>query len=304
MIMNESWYLNTHGNPLGALREFIKEIWQQSNLEGMLVTVTDDDEIRTIPLFITDVAEVDKINPFKPLMEVNIAKLLPGVISKHPGEKIGAVLRPCEMRALIEMTKHSPLDIEDLLTISVDCLGTLPATEYQWRLERVENIKTSETARSPESTDELAREAIRFAKQGGIVPYRYRAACQVCASPAAEQAQVNINVLELPVRQKMLVTQGKAIGRVECHFDKLADGKADENIIHQHELLLAKMSERHQRSVERINEALGGLQPVDVDAAIRLLESCGDCHKCMDVCPICSVDQPTQNAEGHMTGRV
>ena len=42
--------------------------------------------------------------------------------------------RPCEMRALTEMTKHASFKIDNLLTISVDCLGTLPADEYQWRL--------------------------------------------------------------------------------------------------------------------------------------------------------------------------
>jgi formate dehydrogenase subunit beta len=39
--------------------------------------------------------------------------------------------------------------------------------------------------------------------------------------------------------------------------------------------------------------------PADVDAVIRQLESCGECQACMDVCPICSVDRPYRNADGH-----
>ncbi len=83
------------------------------------------------------------------------------------------------------------------------------------------------------------------------------------------------------------------------HLEKLTDGMADEDLITQHERILSKMCERHQRTMERVNEGLGSLLPVDVDAVIRQLESCGDCQNCMDVCPICSVDRPDRNADGH-----
>jgi hypothetical protein len=93
---------------------------------------------------------------------------------------------------------------------------------------------------------------------------------------------VNIHILGLPVRQKMLVSVED-----NFHINQLSDGKADDELIQQHERLLSKMSERHQRTMERLNEGLGGLLPVNVDAVIRVLESCGDCQKCLCVCPIC-----------------
>jgi formate dehydrogenase subunit beta len=297
--MNEKWSLDTHGDPLGKVHEFIRKTWQEFELDGMLVTLTGDDEFRVKPQFIVDIADIDKVNPFKPLMEINIARLIPGLLAKNPGSRIGALLRPCEMRALTEMTKHAPIDLGNLLTISVDCLGTLPADEYQWRLERADRNPTSEEANAGEPTDELAREALKFARQGGMVPYRYRSACQVCTSPAAKQAQINIHILGLPVRQQMLVTINDASIEKLVAIEKLVDGSASEELFIQHGRILSKMSERHQRTMERLNEGLGGLLPVDVDAVIRLLESCGDCRKCMDVCPICSVDKPNLSPEGH-----
>lgn len=297
--MNTQWSLETHGDPLGKVRDFVTKIWLETGLDGMLVTMNGGDEVRATPRYVTDVAYINEINPFKPLMEINAARLLPNLLTNHPDTMIGALLRPCEMRALTEMTKHASFKIDHLLTISVDCLGTLPADEYQWRLERVEKSLPAEEINSVETSDELAREALKFARQGGIVPYRYRSACQVCTSPSAKQASINIHILGLPVRQQMLVELNDPSLEERYHIETLVDEKAAESLILQHERILSKMNERHQRTMERVNEGLGGLLPEDVDAVIHQLESCGDCQNCMDVCPICSVDRPERFSDGH-----
>jgi formate dehydrogenase subunit beta len=297
--MNNQWSLETHGDPLGKVHDLIKQIWLESNLDGMLVTMNMDDEASALPRYMVDVESIDAINPFNPLMEINISRLIPDLLDSHPGARIGALLRPCEMRALTEMTKHASFKIDNLLTISVDCLGTLPADEYQWRLERVEKIHTAQQKGSSESYADLAYEALNFARLGGIIPYRYRSACQVCLSPAAVQANINIHIFGLPVRQQMLLSVSDPKIAETIHIEKLTDGLADKVLIHQHERILSKMCERHQRTMERVNEGLGGLLPADVDAVIHQLESCGECQTCMDVCPICSVDQPGRDVNGY-----
>jgi formate dehydrogenase subunit beta len=297
--MTNVWSLETHGDPLGIIRDFIAKIWLEIGLDGMLVTMNMGEEVSGTPRYITDVSYVNQINPFKPLMEINAARLVPGLLTSHPDAKIAALLRPCEMLALTEMTKRASLKLDNLLTISVDCLGTLPADEYQWRLERMGKNLPAEEINSAETSDELARETLKFARQGGIVPYRYRSACQVCTSPAAKQAMININILGLPIRQHMLVVVNDPSIEQRLHIQTLVDEKANEDLILQHERLLSKMSERHQRTMERVNEGLGELLPAGVDALIRQLESCGDCQNCMNVCPICSVDRPVRSSDGH-----
>lgn len=297
--MNEHWSLETHGDPLGKVRTLIKQIWMESNLDGMLVTMDVGDEPSALPRYIVDVEALDEINPFKPLMEINIARVIPDLLADHPDARIGALLRPCEMRALTEMTKHASFKVDNLLTFSVDCLGTLPADEYQWRLERVEKAHQGPPHGPPAEYADLAVEALKFARQGGIVPYRYRSACQVCLSPAAKHADINLHILGLPIRQQMLISLGDPMMAEMIHLEQLTDGLADKLLIDQHERIISKMCERHQRTMDRVDEGLGNLLPADVDAVIRQLEGCGDCQNCMDVCPICSVDRPERNAEGH-----
>ncbi|NJD59710.1 MAG: hypothetical protein C3F13_11955 [Anaerolineales bacterium] len=297
--MNTQWSLDTHGDPLGTVRELLMEIWSLADLAGMLVTMPDGRESRVIPRFITDKASIDRINPFKPLMEMNIARLIPGILDNHPHAWIGALLRPCELRALIEMTKHTQMNLDHLLTITVDCLGTLPADEYEWRLERMAKQHVSGEIDSPDVNDELAQEALKFARQGGVIPYRYRPACQVCISPAAGQADVNIQVLGLPVRQQLLLSISKEAFASGINRGNITLKPAEGGLILQHDHIVEKMVERHQRTMERVNEGLGSLLPSDVDAVIAQLEGCGDCQACMDVCPICSVDKPHRDTNGH-----
>ncbi len=296
--MDNQWSLDTHGDPLGKVHDFIKYVWHEYRLDGMLATLDGNNKAHATPRYVTDVSAVDLVNPFRPLMEVNAARLIPDLLAGHPDDMIAALLRPCELRALTEMTKHVPTTLDQLVTISVDCLGTLPSDEYQWRLERLEK-NLLETKTSPSDADELAHEALQFARQGGIIPYRYRSACQVCASPAAKNADINLLVLGLPVRQKILVSVPDLKTANAIHLDGYANGKADEGMVFQHERILSKMSERHARHMEQVKESLGSLLPADVDAVIRQLESCGECQNCMDACPICSVDRPSRDADGH-----
>src|SRR4030042_1865232 len=224
--MVTQWLLETHGDPLGKVRDIISKIWLETGMQGMLVTMNGSNDVRATPRFVTDVASLNEINPFKPLMEVNAARLIPGLLANHPDAPVGALLRPCEIRALIEMTKHVPINLDHLITMSVDCLGTLPADEYQWRLERIQkNLPAEEIGSAP--SDELASEALKFAHQGGIVPYRYRSACQVCTSPAANQAMLNMHILGLPVRPFMIVELSDPALEERFRIEKLVDGKAD-----------------------------------------------------------------------------
>jgi formate dehydrogenase subunit beta len=197
------------------------------------------------------------------------------------------------------MNKHKSINLRDLLTICVDCLGTLPADEYQWRLERMGKSLPKQESNTTESADDLAKEALKFARQGGIVPYRYRSACQVCTSPAAEHADINIHILGLPVRQQMLVLVNDPALELRLHIETLVAGNADQAIILQHDRVVSRMSERHLRTMERIKEGLGGFLPADVDAVIGQLENCGECQNCLNVCPICSVDRPVRSSDGH-----
>ena len=123
--MNTNWMLQTHGDPLGALQKFVKMVWEQTNLDVMVVAPNGSRFLLETP------DELEHMNPFRPLMKLNTARLVVDTAKKRPGKRIGAMLRPCEMRALNEMAARGALNREDVLVICTDCLGTFPADEFE-----------------------------------------------------------------------------------------------------------------------------------------------------------------------------
>jgi formate dehydrogenase subunit beta len=283
--MNQHWSILTHGDPIGSVHRFLLSVWQQAGLDGVLVGINGS--VSTRPHLVQDRDQLVGVNPFKPLMTSNLARAVPEMLAEHSGERLGVLLRPCEMRALIEMGKHHPLDTDRLVTMCVDCLGTLPLDDFEWR-----------TA-AKESPDQLAEDALRFARQGGILAYHHRPACQMCARPGAESADVNVHVLGLPVRQEILVHAVQETAASRLNLAAMTDGPADPALVSQHQRILARLAERHQHTMDKVLLGLEEILPRNVDALVQQLEKCGACQQCMAVCPICSVDFPERSADGH-----
>ncbi len=285
--MSTSWVLNTRGDPVNTLRNFIRTVWLQSRLDGMLVPINGSPETSIQPKLIVNPAQLDAVNPFKPIMNTNAAKLVPDLLTESSAS-YAAMFRPCELRALVEMAKRTDIQLKSLLTISIDCLGTLPSSEYSWRSKR------------KGSSDELTDETLQFARQGGIMAYRYRSACQLCIFPGAQYADINIGVLGVPVRQYMLVfTPDDSIAE-SLHLETITDGPAEDKLIEQRQKLLDQMAERRARTQERVVKGISDVMPADLDSLVEQLYSCGSCQSCLDACPICSVDTPRRDSLGRL----
>jgi formate dehydrogenase subunit beta len=284
--MNTHWRIDTHGDPIGAVIKFAQTLWETHHLDGMIAPVNGSDTPQVQPKLIQDPEILQQVNPFKPVMTVNSARLVPHYLELHPSATFGVLLRPCEMRALIEMGKHDSFTLDRINTICVDCLGTLPIEDYEWRAQR------------KGSGDDLTQEALQFARQGGILAYRYRSACQMCSEPEARVADININVLGLPVRQHILIQTKDPEISEELHLSELTDGPAEPGLVEQHKRMIFKLAQRHRHTMERLFETLAEYLPADINTLTDQLKDCGDCRRCMDACPICSMVQPIKDSRG------
>lgn len=274
--MDSNWIIHTHGDPLGAFQNTIKALWERMNLDILVITPIDRKSILESP------DELDELNPFRPLMKLNTAQVVVNAARKHPGKHLGALLRPCELRALNELAARGALKREDVITICVDCLGTFPADEFEWRSKR--------------SAKGLTRESLQFAPQGGISAYRFRPACQMCAEPGATEGDINFGVFGLPVRQLILMN----VSDLDTDLQDISKDQADENVISMRSQMLAKISERHIRTRERALKSIDHSLPADMSELLDQFEACGGCQTCMDVCPICTTEQPRRDSKNKL----
>jgi len=277
------WNLGTHGDPIGAIQTFFQRVWEQQKLDGFLVQTNRE----TCPSFISDKADLAGLNPFHPLMRENIASKVRETLDAHPDRHLGVLLHPCEMQTLVELMESGIFPETQLTTMTVDCLGTFPEEEYQWRVSR----KTSH--------EQFTNETLHFAHQSGILAYRYRAACQICPSPEAHNADVNIHVFGLPIRKQLLIETYDDKTSDRLAMTQITDGEASPELIEQYQQMLGRQKNYHLQTTERVIQVLGDLLPRNLDALAAELENCQECQRCMEVCPLCAIEFPQRDPDGH-----
>ena len=76
-----------------------------------------------MPTLVTDPDHLTGVDPLAPAFAMNAAKIVSRLTRKPMGGKIAAVLRPCEIRAFVELVKLKQGRPDDIILIGIDCLG-------------------------------------------------------------------------------------------------------------------------------------------------------------------------------------
>jgi formate dehydrogenase subunit beta len=293
--MKTTWVLNTDNDPLGAARQFLRSLWTIAGLEGMVLPRYQADGASLVPALIASPDDLSQADPFAPLVAVNAAGLAPAIAEQHPGARLGIVLRSCEARAFHLLVEQSHESMRSWLVIGVDCLASFPVVDFEWRVHKAGAV------------EDLTREALRFARNGGIAPYRYRHACQMCVSPAAQSADLNIELIGLPVKQAALVTARDEDLSRELHLEALTSGMAPPSLTAQRDRVLVRLVQRRQRTLEHMTIVLSAEAPGDLASLLRHISACAPCRSCLQACPLYPGDfdvEPTRAAQRWIQGCV
>lgn len=272
--MGVTWVLKTHSDPLAAIRQFLWLVWERAGLDGMILPVYQPGDQQAAPGIIDQPDLLAVADPFIPLVPVNTSRLVAQMAQKSPQARYAALLRSCEARALMHVAERDGLNLDEWLIIGVDCLSSFSPEDYLWRVEKAGGA------------EQLTREALRFARQGGIAPYRYRAACQMCESPFAPQADLNLEVLGLPAREFVMVSARDNALSERLGLKDFTDGLAPEFLITQRQRLADQISERHAATRQEAVQSIPSGAPVEPDVFLSYVSGCAPCQSCLEVCPV------------------
>lgn len=257
-----------NGDTLGAVRGILKTLLDKNIIDEMLVPLEVPRADQVAPILVKDAAPIDSANPLAPVMRVNTAAVISRVQADGRAARIGAVVRPCELRATIELAKAGRIDLRRLVLIGIDCMGTYEAEAYE------------QIARASARDESPADEMMRWTRQGPIAPYRLRNACQMCEHFTADHADVAIGLIGMNVRERLLVQARDDIAEQL----NLAAGDADGR-----EKAIARLvSIRHHRRDEAMANA--GQLLTDLPSLVGLVAGCTACGECLDACPYCGCE--------------
>jgi formate dehydrogenase subunit beta len=200
--------------------------------------------------------------PLHPFMPANAGGLLSRLALKGPpSEPVAAVVKPCELRAFIELVKLNQCSLENILLISSTCSGVYPLDA---------------------GVDGALEEKLSGyweAVKRGEVDEDVRPTCRACVNFSPENADITIALLgdaDLDTKCTLHVNTEKGAAFLEGLEGTTSSGDLES------EPLQRALSQR-----EAFREELFAGVEVGMQGLIRTFGRCIGCHACKTVCPIC-----------------
>lgn len=256
-----------NGDTLGAVRGFLRRIMEAGIVDLLLVPMETSHGAVT-PALVADPELLDKANPLAPVMGLNAAHAAGRVSVREPRQRVGVVVRSCELRALVELVKLQQASLDDLVTIGIDCLGTYDVSVYSAMVyDKAEEGFDWAAYMGTAQTGELTSQ----------VGYAFRDGCQLCERPHVEGADITLELFGADLTEVVPISVGDEIAAVlGLTPDEVESGRA--------EVVEAVSAARTKARDERFAEIRERLDDEGVEGVFG---ACIRCYNCMTVCPIC-----------------
>jgi len=263
--MNGNYRLEVKDGALETMTAFLRGLLEKGIVDALLVprhTPTGDNVVQTL---FTDPARLENVDPIAPVLPVNSAKLVSDLTETGAVGRLGAVLRSCEVRALIELVKLQQASLESVVLIGVDCLGTYEMNDY---------------AELAASNGNLSSNLLAQAKEGHLVPhegYQFRVACQMCEYPIPQGVDLALGLVGLGTATEILITAS------DEWAEKLELSPTEVPAARQEavDALVAERTAERDRRFAEFRQRVA-----DMPSLLAEFSRCIRCHNCMVACPM------------------
>ncbi len=258
-------------NPLAALQGFFKTLLQDGDISALLVPQHLPMKNVVMPTLVADPEKLNGTDPLAPAFPINAAKVVSKLTRRPIGERVAVVLRPCEIRAFIELVKLKQARVEDVVLVGIDCLGTYSNVDY------------------PRFAGEDGTEAtLRFCqnvlsgKDTAFEDFDLSPACKACEHPVPEHADLVIGLFGVDTNGHLLVEANTSAG--EDLLDKLGlpEGEVPPKRQEEIDALVAKRIAYRDQMFNETSEATA-----DISKLTSYLANCINCYNCRVACPVC-----------------
>lgn len=248
-----------------GLRQLLSFLLENDKVKGIITLRKMGEHGATSYSLITDPHDLESTMPLFPFMPVNLAKQLSRLtLVDAATEPIAVVLRPCELRAFVELFKRTQGSLDNILFISSTCGGVYPL----------------ETAVEGNIEERLPG-YWKAVQQGEPAPGT-RLACQACEYFVPYTADITVSLLgnkSLAGETALFLNTEKAELIVAGMSGKLSEQELDAAMIGQ--IRLTRKAEKDKLSDQVESKNLG------IDELTKAFSRCIGCRNCSKVCPAC-----------------
>ena len=256
---------------LGSLRGFFKNILEIDEIQSLLVPQHLPMKNMVMPTLVTDPNHLNGVDPLSPAFPMNAAKIVSRLTRKPMGAKVAAVLRPCEIRAFVELVKLKQGRTEEVILIGVDCSGAFQNKDY---FQLVEHNAAESTA--------VFHESVLRGKSTEIEGLGLAPACKACEYPVADNADILIGLYGLNIDQFLMVqSQTEAGDQILKQMDLATtdEPRGRQDAINA---LITQRTKYRDDMFAKTHEATDSLEKMSAYFA-----TCVNCYNCRVACPVC-----------------
>jgi len=252
-------------DPRDAIRFVLRQAMEKGLFGGILGYKRNKSGL-IYPYLFTSKEELSRLVPISPVISGYSMATLSSWIAKsgRGGEKIAVLLKPCETRAVIELSKFDQVSLEELFLMSVECLGTYHVLDFVEMLERGE---------CPE--ENLLKSYYRGEDDA------FREACRICLYSNAPYSDLNLRFISLGGKGLVVKISSEKGYRL---MEEL--GFSVQELEEEAPNAIEIRKGRRKEFLEKSRQDLAGLEKIN-----EFFQDCINCHNCMEVCPLCFCEE-------------
>ncbi len=208
-----------------------------------------------------------------PTMPVQSSRVASYLTVKNLGKKVAVVLKACETRAIVELTKFLQVKLDNLYLIGIDCPGTFEVADY---------AKISQEGKGGEGLTKTLLKGMAKGEIPSVDGYTFRTACQMCEYPIP-QADIVLKLFGYQTDQEIGIEIGE---RLEKEIEEKGILSFSENepslrneVVNR---MITKRTEKRDALFKEFKETVK-----DLRSFLDRFSTCIRCHNCMVACPIC-----------------
>ncbi len=231
----------------------VKKAFEKDKIDGALIISKREDGY-DYTLFTKD-SEIKDTSPFHPVMKINAGKIVSTLTKENDSQKkFLFILKPCEVRAAIELKKLNQVNLENVILISYTCPGVFEfkvGNNFKEVSEFISNFKN------------------------GNLDENLRKTCKTCEYFCGEGADIVFNLFD--DTYTALTPKGEEfLNDLGVSFEK--ELKPNEN--------LEKIKKLREKNAEELYKNLSS-EFKDENKIIEYFDKCIKCNGCRYACPIC-----------------
>ncbi|MFO7930310.1 MAG: Coenzyme F420 hydrogenase/dehydrogenase, beta subunit C-terminal domain [Desulfosalsimonas sp.] len=254
-----------------TLESFLARLLESGQADAVFVQQRRAEDSMIMPVLISRPDQLTGIEPVSPAFAVNNARLVSRLTKGKPGGTVAAVLRPCEIRAFIELVKLNQAGTGDLTIIGTDCPGAMQNSDFFAFMEK----------HGQDATDAFIKSS--FPENAEPADCRELApACSTCTQPTPEGADLAVGLFGLLPGGRIQVYARTAGGEKLLESLGLEASEPEPGREEAVKNLVSRRAEARTEMTERTREATDTFEKLE-----QYFSRCINCYNCRKACPVC-----------------